>query len=332
MPTHSKTAFLFTGQGAQWEHMGYALSISIPHIKSKLQFCIDYLQKKYSIDLQSVIEKSATSCDIHQTLYTQPALVMFEIACANFLIEQGIKADYVIGHSVGEIAASHIAGFYTLENTLDLIANRSQLMQSLPKQGSMLACICDLNTVKVLLNSNPTYSQDIQIAGINSPKQTIVSGKSTSLDQFSQKLKDSGIKTIPLQVSHAFHSKLMQPILESFHKKTKKLSILKQKEYPTLLLNQFGEEATALNLTSDYWCQQIIQPVNFIACIENAYKCGVRKFIEVGPQPILTKLSQKILSQEQDVVFAYCSDAKNPVKCLQQTLSLHNLSANIEHV
>ena len=320
MPFNHKVALLFTGQGSQWPHMATVLYQEIPSLRKKIEADCNYFLNKHHIDITSIYNENCEFvCDIHQTQFTQPALVIFEISLAEHLLSLGLKPNYVIGHSIGELAASYIAGFYTKEEIFDIVAHRAKQMQKLPAIGSMLACRTDKeNTEKIL--GFMGKSSTVQIAGINSPQQTILSGETETLENYRLKLKNTGIKSIPLQVSHAFHSNLMNPMLKPFQQNIDSILSKDCDSRPKLILNQAGEIADSNVITPTYWCKQIIQPVNYVQCIQNAYKLGVQSFIEVGPQPILLKLAQKILHNHSGLYFLSCYDQKNPHTTLKEAL------------
>ena len=320
MPFNHKIALLFTGQGSQWPHMASLLCQEVPSLRQKIEADCNYFLDKHHIDIQSIYNENCDFiCDIHQTQFTQPALVIFEINLAEHLLSLGLKPDYVIGHSIGELAASHIAGFYTKEEIFDIVAHRARLMQKLPTIGSMLACRTDKETTEKILRFIDK-SEKVQIAGINSPQQTILSGETETLETYRLKLKKAGIKSIPLQVSHAFHSNLMNPMLKPFLQNISSILSRDCDSKPKLILNQAGELADSNLITPTYWCKQIIQPVNYVQCIKNAYELGVQSFIEVGPQPILIKLAQKILHNHSELYFLSCYDQKAPQTTLREAL------------
>ena len=174
-------------------------------------------------------------------------------------------------------------------------------MASLPSGGSMLACKGPIGTIISILHQESYVSlEDVQIAGLNSPDQTILSGEKQQLEQCQSKLKMAGIKSIVLKVSHAFHSNLMLPIIPEFFDRMRTLQPSWPSNMPKLILNIDGSLASPNTMPEDYWCQHILRPVAFEPCIQHAYDLGVRYFVEVGPQPILTGLAKKCLSTKDD--------------------------------
>lgn len=313
-PEEAKVCFLFTGQGAQWPGMAQSLCETFPAIAADIQDSITYLLDTHNIDLRSLIDADAAPCDLNQTLFTQPAMVLIELALSKALLDSALKPDYLIGHSVGEIAASHYAGFYTKHEVLNLIAHRARLMQSMPPIGSMLACKTDRATIEKNILNTKDRQQAIQLAGINSPNQTILSGQTDALATAQKILKEAKIRTIPLSVSHAFHSQLMAPMLPDFKAICDKIPPHFKKDKPQLILNIDGEIANNKNLNSQYWCSHIIQPVHFLESVQKAWSLGCRIFVEVGPQPVLTKLAEQSVPNTELGWFIPCLNKKNPVQ------------------
>lgn len=309
-----KVCLLFTGQGAQWTGMGEALSQHFPAIALDIHDSIQYLLDQHAIDLRTLIDPQAPSSDINQTLFTQPSMVLIELAITQTLLKQHLHPDYLIGHSVGEIAASHFAGFYTKTQVLDLIAHRARLMQNMPPVGSMLACKADRQTVEALVLQTPEQTKKIQLAGINSPTQTILSGESEAIVLAQKTLKEAKIRSIPLTVSHAFHSQLMAPMLPAFEKIYSPIPTGKPLDKPKLITNLDGHIATTSTFHGDYWSQHIIQPVHFLDSVRQAWAQGCRIFVEVGPQPVLSKLAAQSIPNDEPTWFIPCLNKKNPIE------------------
>ncbi len=309
-----KVCLLFTGQGAQWSGMGEALCQTFPAIAADIQDSLNYLRDQHAIDLRSLIDPQAPACDLNQTLFTQPSMVVMELAITRTLLNHHLHPDYLIGHSVGEIAASHFAGFYSKTEVLDLIAHRARLMQNMPPLGSMLACKTDRQTLEQLVLNTDEQRQKIQLAGINSPTQTIISGKSEAILLAQKTLKEAKVRTIPLTVSHAFHSQLMAPMLPAFEKIYSPMQTRSPKDHPKLITNLDGRIATEDTFHKDYWSQHIIQPVHFLDSIRQAWTQGCRIFIEVGPQPVLNKLAEQSVPNDEPSWFIPCLSKKKPIE------------------
>ncbi len=211
-----KVAFLFTGQGAQYAGMARELYELQPDFRATLDRCAATFERHLDVPLLDVIfaEPGSTAAALlDQTAYTQPALFAVEYALAELWSSWGVHAQALLGHSVGEYVAAVLAGVFSLEDAVDLIAARGRLMQALPAGGSMTAIFAPAADVDA---AAAPHAADLAVAAVNGPAHTVISGHAGSVDALAASFLAAGVRVRPLAVSHAFHSPLMQPMLSDF--------------------------------------------------------------------------------------------------------------------
>lgn len=296
--------FMFSGQGSQYVNMGLELYQSEPVFREEMDRCFNILKPLMApmlgVPIKEILYPSSVSPveieqpatdnlylqpAINQTEVTQPILFAFEYALAKLLIHWGIKPDAMIGHSIGEYTAAYFAGVFSLEDGLKLAALRGKLMQQMPT-GSMLSVPVPEEDLI------PFWNENISLGAVNGPSLCVVSGPHEAIDSLAVVLKEKGYESRRLHTSHAFHSKMMEPILEDFKGEVERVTLNKPTiPYISCLTGTWvtGEAVT----TPEYWTRHLRETVRFSDGLEQLFKKEGALFLEVGPGSVLSTFTRR---------------------------------------
>ncbi|WP_345666373.1 SDR family NAD(P)-dependent oxidoreductase [Streptomyces venetus] len=284
-----RVGLLFAGQGAQWPGMGRELYEQSPLFAGVVDEVCGVLDGLMGGSVREVMFGLGSDREVlHQTVWAQAALFVLEVGLFRLVESWGVAPDVVVGHSVGEIAAAHVAGVLSLGDACALVAARGRLMQQLPPGGAMASVAAGVDVVEPLIAG----VAGVGIAAVNGPASTVVSGDEDAVTVVMDACAEQGVRTRRLRVSHAFHSARMDPMLAEFR------SVVEGLEFRDpaigIVSTLLGRLAGPGELSrAEYWVRQVREPVLFAAAVGEALKGGVSAFLEVGPGGTLTAMAQE---------------------------------------
>lgn len=290
-----RVAFLFTGHGSQWPAMGRELFETEPVFRQEMDRCDEILHGFLGRSIRDSICRESSAEEerlLDEAGGLHAALFAFEYSLCRLWQSWGVEPHALIGHSTGEYVAACIAGVYSLADGLKLIARRGQLMQELPRDGEIVTALCPEARVAEAIRGREA---DLAVAAVNSPENTVVSGRREAVESVLKELAASGVSVRRLQIAHANHSPLIEPMQEPYRQVTREVEYSPPRiPLVSTVTGDWIEDALA---TPEHWVRHARLTVRFAAGIETLSKAGYDTFIEIGPKATLLALGQETVSQ-----------------------------------
>lgn len=286
-----KMAFVFSGQGSQWAGMGKTLLAQQPVFREAMEACDRAIHREAGFSILEEIEKNEDTSRLGETVVAQPALFAIEVALAALLKSWGVTPEMVIGHSVGEIAAAHVAGILALDDAARIVALRGRIMQKATGHGRMIAVELTENAALGMLRG---FEARAGVAAVNDPGQVVISGDIEAIRAIVERLSSQEIQCREVPVEYAFHSPQMEPLRDEFVAALGKIA--PRAGTIPMWSTVTGERVRGESLDGAYWGQNIRQTVRFSQAVNQCIAGGGQIFIEVGPHSVLSKNIEQILT------------------------------------
>ncbi|MCU1501091.1 MAG: hypothetical protein JWM12_445, partial [Ilumatobacteraceae bacterium] len=308
--TPRRLAFVFSGQGPQWWGMGRELLATEPTFRDVVERCDELLRRQVGWSLLEELGRSESDTRLGDTEIAQPALFALQVGVATLWRERGFTPYAVIGHSVGEVAAAHIAGSLSLEDAVQLIAHRGRLMQAATGNGKMASVELAHDAVERAIAG---YGDRVAVAAINAPQATVISGQAAAVDEVVAALQREGANVRSLPVNYAFHSAQMSSYASSLERALDGLPTMPRPSPPPAYGNvRFVSTVTGAihptdRLDAAYWARNVREPVRFTSAVEAAASAGCNVFLEIGPHPVLGAMIAQTLAASGSAGEVTCS-------------------------
>ncbi len=290
-----RMVYVFSGQGSQWVGMGRQLLAEEPTFRAKLEQCSEILRRYVSWTLLEELQAPEERSRLAETKVAQPILFAIQAALVKLLRSWGVPADAVIGHSLGEVAAAHVAGVLPLDEALRLVAWRGRIMQKATGHGKMVWVALPAEEARRVIAERASV---LSIAAINDPDSVVLSGETAALDDVVAGLTQRGIQSRAPRVNYAFNSPQMTPLAGEFEKALGRIK-LKRAVIP-LYSTVTGAVIDGESMDAAYWARNMREPVQFARAVAGAFGDGNRLFLEIGPHPVLSANLTRCLAEERE--------------------------------